>query len=462
MKSQTLTLAEQSANEFKRNPNLGKIVEAMLSFGIGTVNTVMITSQLPRPVARFGLAKLASLGILSRLNTVGKVDYAREGRPEKPYIFTEYAPGLLGDLGYKGVQMLNLDGPLDVSHRLCIALVGCHAFITPEVEKVIHYGDGKNMRFDLVSPQDGNPRGRIVEIEQALSGNNKDRAVVKLRGINEAIAAHPNQLDEEALIVFNLTDEKLPRTLKVWRKALREAGNLACMIRYCTLRTFMQTPYIDAIADLPILTPPDEKPGKAAEEEPLPALIVYTPDDISDLLAEARDIARSIPGRTIHPEQEVQRFANFFAILREIYAGSFGQDGATNRYCLFPSTSLEWLTAFLHLRRNRTLLARMRRSFKEVRKRQSGVTLYQDAISKFIWGTFLRQFGLGRGGPLAIYIKTPEVGGKNTEINFDVQLNTSKAPDLKVPDGSLAALEWVLSAFLLYPEELGLAEPGRD
>jgi hypothetical protein len=413
-------------------------------------------------VARFGLAKLASLGILFRLDAVGKVDYAREGRPEKPYIFTEYAPGLLGDLGYKGVPILNLDGPLDVSHRLCIALVGCHAFTPPEVEKVIHYGDGKYMRFDLVSPQEGNPRGRIVEIEQALSGNNKNRAVAKLQGIGEAIAAHPNQLDEEALIVFNLTDDALTGTLKIWRKALREAGDLACVIRYCTLRTFMQTPYIDAIADLPILTPPDEKPGKDAEEEPLPALVEFTPDDISDLLAETRDIARSTPGRTIHPEQEVQRFANFFAILREIHAGSFGQDGATNRYCLFPSTSLEWLTAFLHLQRNRTLLARMRKGFKEVRKRQSGVTLYQDAISKFIWGTFLRQFGLGRGGPLAIYLETPDVGGKNTEIKFDIHLDTSKAPDLKVPDGSLAALEWVLSAFLLYPEELGLAEPGRD
>ena len=464
MKSKTLTLVEQSANEFKRNPNLGKIVEAMLPFGIGTVNTVMVTTQLPRPAVRFGLAKLASLGILSRLSAVGKVDYAREGRPEKPYIFTEYAPDLLGE-GYRGVQTLKLDGPLDVSHRLCIALVGVHAFTTPEVEKVIHYGDGKYMRFDLVSPQEGNPRKRIVEIEQALEGNNKNRAVAKLRGISDAIAAHPNELDEEALIIFNLTDEKLPRTLKIWRKAMREAGNLTCVIRYCTLRTFMQTPYIDAIAELPILTPFEGKSKEAEsreDDEPLPALVEFTPDDISDLLAETRDIARSVPGRTVYPEQEKQRLADFFAILREIYAGSFGQDGATKRYCLFPSTSLERLAVFLRLRRNRTLLSRMRKGFKEVRKRQSGVTLYQDAISKFVWGTFLRQFGLGRGGPLTIYILVPEVGGKNTEIRFDIQLNLDKDLSLNIPSKSLAALDWVLSAFLIYPEELGLIGQGKN
>jgi len=462
MKSKPLTLAEQSANEFKRNPSLGKIVEAMLPFGIGTVNTVMVATQLSREAVRFGLAKLASLGILSRLSEVGKVDYAREGRPEKPYIFTEYASVLLGE-GYKDVQTLKLDGPLDVSHRLCIALVGSHAFTTPEVEKVIHYGDGKYMRFDLVAPQEGNPRRRIVEIEQALDGNHKNRAIAKLRGISDAIAAHPDELDEEALIVFNLTDEKLSRTLKVWRKALREAGDLSCIIRYCALRNFMQTPYIDAIAELPILTPPDEKPpSEAAEEEPLPVLVEYTPDEISDLLAETRAIAHSIPGRTIYPEQEKQRLADFFAILREIYAGSFGQDGATKRYCLFPATSLERLAAFLHLRRNRTLLSRMRKGFKEVRKRQSGVTLYQDAISKFVWGTFLRHFGLGRGGPLAIYILVPEVGGKNTEIRFDIQLNLDKDLGLNIPSESLAALDWTLSAFLLYPEELGLIDPNDE
>jgi len=301
-----------------------------------------------------------------------------------------------------------------------------------------------------------------VEIEQALESKHKSRALAKLRGISDAIAARPNELDEEALIVFNLTEDALPKTLKVWRRVMREAGDLSCVIRYCTLRTFMQSPYIDAIADFPTLTRLDEKPSEATEEELLPTLVEFTPNDVSDLLAETRDIARSVPGRTVYPEQEKQRLADFFAILREIYAGSFGQDGATKRYCLFPSTSLERLAAFLRLRRNRTLLSRMRKGFKEVRKRQSGVTLYQDAISKFVWGTFLRQFGLGRGGPLTTYILVPEVGGKNTEIRFDIQLNLDKDLSLNIPSKSLAALDWVLSAFLIYPEELGLIGQGKN
>ena len=462
MKPQTLTLKERTDKEFQRNPNLRKIVEALKPFGIGTANTVMVASRLSRKAVNIGLAKLVKLGLIARLDSAGRIEIAREGRPEKPYIFTMFAPDVLEELGYKGVQALDLDGSLDVSHRLCIALVGCHAIIPPEVEKVIHYGDGKFMRFDLVSPQDGTPRNRIVEIEQALKGNNKSRAITKLQGISEAIAAHPDQLDDEALIIFNLSDDALKGTIKVWQKALRELGILSCTVRYCTLRNFLKNPYIDAIADFPILTLPDGTLRETDDEEPMPSLVEFTPDDIRDLLAETTEIARSHPGRTIIPEQEKQRLVDFFAIMQEIYEGDFGKDGATSRFGLFPSISLDRLTAFLHLHKNRTLLSRMRRGFKEVRKRQSGVTLYQDAISKFIWGTFLRQFGLGRGGPLTIYIMVPEVGGKNTEIHFDIHLNLDKDLGLNIPSENLTALDWVLSAFLLYPEELGLTEPGRD
>ena len=90
------------------------------------------------------------------------------------------------------------------------------------------------------------------------------------------------------------------------------------------------------------------------------------------------------------------------------------------------------------------------------------MTLYQDAISKFVWGTFLRQFGLGRGGPLAIYLETPDVGGKNTEIKFDIHLKLDKDLGQNIPSESLAALDWVLSAFLIYPEELGLVDPNGE
>ena len=54
------------------------------------------------------------------------------------------------------------------------------------------------------------------------------------------------------------------------------------------------------------------------------------------------------------------------------------------------------------------------------------------------------------------------MGGKNTEIKFDIHLKLDKDLGQNIPSESLAALDWVLSAFLLYPEELGLAEPGRD
>jgi hypothetical protein len=465
MKPQTLTLKERTDKEFQRNPNLRKIVEAIKPFGIGTANTIMVTTQLGHKAVNIGLAKLVKLGLIAKLDSAGRIEIAREGRPEKPYIFTIFAPDVLDELGHKGVQALDLDGSLDVSHRLCIALVGCHAITPPEVEKVFRYGDGKFMRFDLVSPQDGNPCKRIVEIEQALKSNNKSRAFAKLRGISDAIAAHPKELDDEALIIFNLSDDALRGTIKVWQKALKDAGTLSCTIRYCTLRNFLKAPYIDAIADLPILIPHEGQSKEVESEEDgevTPFLAPFTADEIGEILAGMRQAAQSAPTRMIIPEQEKRRLADFFAIMQVIHDGDFGKDGGTSTFSLYPSTSLNRLKTFLHLGKNRTLKSRMRRGLKEVRKRQSGVTLYQDAISKFVWGTFLRQFGLGRGGPLKIYIMVPEVGGKNTEIGFEIQLHLDNDLGLNIPSESLAALDWVLSAFLLYPEELGLTEPGRD
>jgi hypothetical protein len=82
--------------------------------------------------------------------------------------------------------------------------------------------------------------------------------------------------------------------------------------------------------------------------------------------------------------------------------------------------------------------------------------MYQDAISKFVWDTFLSWFDFGRGGPLTIYIMVPEVGGKDSDIGFDIHLNLEKELNLFLPDESVKALNWVLSAFLIHSKELGL------
>ena len=437
----------------------------MLPYGIGTVNTIMKASGLSQKQARTGLAKLRKLEMVALLDSAGRIEIAREGRPEKPYLFSYYSETILRPLGFDDVKSLSLDGPLDVSHRLCMALSGCHAIDTPEIEKVYPYGNRNSVRVDLSVPLLGTPRRRIVEIEQALEGNNKDRAVAKLFGLDAAIYEHSNELDDEVLFIFNLTDEELAQTIKVWRNALRDTDTLEITISYTTLRRFLQEPYFDAIEDFPILTPSEGRNHKSIVLEnlapaqlelkrlPLEAYAEMQTDDV--------EISRLEPKRAFQREWEKQRLTRFFSSMMNIYLGDFDRDGATKMYGRHPSTSIARLRRFLHLPKHLPMLRRMQETFKEVRKRQSGVTMYQDAISKFVWDTFLSWFDFGRGGPLTIYIIVPEVGGKDSDIGFDIHLNLEKELNLSLPDESVKALNWVLSAFLIHSKELGLISNGE-
>jgi hypothetical protein len=448
---------EALANELEKNPNLGKIIEAMLPYGIGTVKTIMQVTNLSQKIVRSGFAKLARLHLVYQWASA-RIEIAREGRPEKPFVFTSYGADRLHAAGFPSAQALDLDGPLDVAHRLCMALAGCHADLVPEIEKVFPYGDGKNMRIDLVTSLDGTSIKRLVEIEQKLDSSHKERAVAKLRGLGELFPAYPQSFDEEVLFIFNLIDEDLQATIKVWRQALKEVGWLPYTVRYCTLRKFLELPYFDSIEDFPILIPSETRSRLAPKEKETFDQVELPLNAIIELPSKLEEISKRHPKR-VFDKREKQRYISFLAILLEIYEADFGSQGATSVYGLYPATSLARLREFLHLEINRPLLFRLRKAIADIHKRQLGLTLYQDAISKFIWNIFLLWFGLGRSGPLTVFIEVPEVGGKVSEIRFDALLHLPNELGINVPPLSTEAINWVLSAFLIYPEQLGLIDP---
>jgi hypothetical protein len=326
------------------------------------------------------------------------------------------------------------------------------------MEQVIPYAPGRNVRADLVIP-DGAGQERIIEIEQALGSNHRGRAITKLKSLGELFATNPPKLAREVMIVFNLTDKDLPKTLRVWQSALRDVGELPLVVHYSSLVDFYTAGnYVDW-QDYPLLTPFDRKRSKVTPiEEPL--------DEIMD-----EDPRNEIPMEElvelIHADgsfetdgEDSMRLFHLGALAYAIHQLDFGEGGRTSVYAAHPANSLGALREFLHHPSNRRLLLLLRGEIRAFRK-QSGVTMLRHASTRLAW-SFLRYFGFGRGGPLILFVRVPEMGENTSEIQFEL-LFTPRVNDKRlVPpdpeDKSMLALGWLLSALIIYPEELGLAE----
>ena len=77
-----------------------------------------------------------------------------------------------------------------------------------------------------------------------------------------------------------------------------------------------------------------------------------------------------------------------------------------------------------------------------------------------MWDVFLRYFGFGRGGPLNVYVKIPELGDKASQIQIDVIITKSDAitlPWTSTEETYEAAISWMLTSLVTYPVDLGLA-----
>jgi hypothetical protein len=440
-----------------RDPKFKDAVETVFPFGLTSPMIIANRTGLDKKRVAYLITKLQQLRVLHRLGS-SRLVATRAGRPEFPYGFSPRSAQELRDLGYKNAAWLDLDGPLDMAHRFCMALVASQTEQAVRMEQVIPYAKGRNVRADLVVP-DGAGQERIIEIEQALGSNHRSRAVTKLKSLGELFATNPLKLAREVMIVFNLTDKDLPKTLRVWQSALREVGEIPLAVHYSLLVDFYAAGnYVDW-QDFPLLTPSEGKRGKVTpSEEPLEEVMEEYPRnevpmaDLVGLLPADRPIETD--------DEDPTRLFHLGALAYAIHQLDFGEGGCTSVYAEHPANSLGALREFLHHPSNRRLLFLLRGETRAFRK-QSGVTMLRHASTRLAW-SFLRYFGFGRGGPLILFVRVPEMGENTSEIQFEL-LFTPRVNDKRlVPpdpeDKSILALGWLLSALITYPKELGLAE----
>jgi hypothetical protein len=255
-----------------------------------------------------------------------------------------------------------------------------------------------------------------------------------------------------------LTDKDLPKTLRVWQSALRDVGEIPLAVHYSLLVDFYAAGnYVDW-QDFPLLTPSEGKRSRRepveADEEPLEE----DPRNEVPMFELVELIQADGPSRLNH--EASKRLFHLGALAYAIHQLDFGEGGCTSVYAEHPANSLGALREFLHHPSNRRLLFLLRGETRAFRK-QSGVTMLRHASTRLAW-SFLRYFGFGRGGPLILFVRVPEMGENTSEIQFEL-LFTPRVNDKRlVPpdpeDKSMLALGWLLSALIIYPKELGLTE----
>jgi hypothetical protein len=445
-------LAERLANE-----KLLAVLEAIPPFGVVSHRSVASVRGLTEKQVIYAFARLLKLGAIEQLQCA--VVYAtKNGRPEKPYALTALGARTLSEMGHKEVVRPVLDGPLDVAHRFCMALVGSQSDNPVQIEKVIPYAPDHYVRTDVYVPL-GEESARLLEIEQALDSNHKSRATAKLRQYGELFATHPSGIIPEVMIVFNLPKPALLKTLKVWQSALQDVGELPLTVYYSTLSEFLSTPSFADWSSFERLTPSEKK--RHARSEPAEAdeeLLDENPRNEVPMAELVGQIQVDIPIKL--NDEAPMRLYHFGALALAIHQLDFGEDGQTALYAAHPVNSLGCLREFLHSSSQCHLLDLIKREMKIFRK-QNGVTMLRHASTRLAWA-FLHYFGFGRGGPLTLFVRVPEMGENTSEIRFELLLiqktnnDSLKPPEMQ--EKSMQAISWLLSALIIYPEELGLTK----
>ncbi|MBI1793374.1 MAG: hypothetical protein HYR70_04195 [Chloroflexi bacterium] len=446
----------KSALEKLSNSNLLSALEAILPYGLTSRNVLKAACGMNEKQASYALVRLRLLGMIEQLQSAS-VYAVKNGRPEQPYALTPMGASALQEMGYKNAARLDLDGALDVSHRFCMALVGSQSAKPVQIEKVLPYAPGCNVRTDVYVPV-GEGLARLVEIEQALDSNHKSRAVAKLKNYADLFATGPSGIVPEMMIVFNLPEASLPRTMKIWQSALRDAGDLPLTVYYSTLADFLAAPNFADWSGFERLTPSEKKRGRSEEaekvfEEPL-GKSLRNEIPMAELVGM---IQTDAPLET--DDEDAMRLYHLGALAYAVHQLDFGENGRTSMYAAHPVNSLGSLRQFLRHPNHLCLLELMKREMRVFNK-QNGITMVRNAATRLAW-SFLRYFGFGRGGPLTLYVRVPEMGDNISEIYFELRLIQTKNSSLTVPqplEKSMQAISWLLSALIIHSEELGLVD----
>ncbi len=430
------------------NEKLKPVIETINQYGLASHRLVkenagyVNMAPLEDHQVTYAFKKLLELGVIAPVKSE-PVYVQLSGRSEKVYAYTPMGAAVLNEMGYSDAQPLTLDGPLDVSHRCSMALVASQAPGRMEMEKVIPYAPGHNVRADVFATLDDG-QIRLLEVEQELTSNNQRRAVDKLKNYAALFATHPPHMMSEVLIVFNLPIDKLSRTLKVWQRALRDAHvSDENIFRYTTLASFMDTGTFGPWDGYERLMPSgNTKEQEGAESHNDPNVHCVRP-------AEYFEHGREICDEWIMIEDNdaPDRLDAMYDLAFRFYELDFGDGGQTQKFGAAPVNSLGALKQFLHDPRHRSLCEAMKRAVEKYR-RATGVT-QQIVSANDLASTFLGAFGLS-ASVMGIRFTTPMTGTYD-EARFVILL-------IKENNSDHEALEWLLGAFIFHARELGLVD----
>ncbi|MDO9300061.1 MAG: hypothetical protein Q7T89_01705, partial [Anaerolineales bacterium] len=382
---------------------------------------------------------------------------SRNGRPQQAYLLTEFGGKVLRLLEPPIIARVNKPkDEKDLHHRFAQLNVLTRALQNgwqAEVEKVIPYARGKEVRCDVFITQ---PDGTniYVEVEQELTRNNIERAREKFR--NWQAYALSKGIVPDMIFVFNLPDAKLTHTLNSWQEALgcvSEAHDFALDVRYILAGALEGRSFDTALQSYSVWMEPivqiDEGSGAASEALGQTAAPEVWLPEANELLPEfeRRVDTYSDAG---HPADRIKAF---FELMLYIHDASYGRDSDVYKYNELPAKSLWLLRRYLNLPQNQVMYEELKQAMVWLKSRGSmGLIIMRDTLCGILWDTFLKQHKLAMGGRLRVTLDVPDYVNHNSTFEVKV-LFWDTTEDMK-RDEYGKALAWVMTAFLWYPKYL--------
>jgi len=410
------------------------------------------------------LSKPHSAGFPAFLQSAPMRLESRNGRPQRAYWLTEFGRRMsyLLDPAVKA-RLINPRDEKDLHHRFLQLDIFTRARQDgwqAEVEKVIPYAKGKDIRCDVVIQR---TEGELyIEIEQELTRNNIERAREKFR--NWKAYSISENFVPNLVFVFNLPNAKLGQTLTIWEEAL---GSVTqddfCMdVRYIptgmlegeSLENVLQS--LDMWMNPIRLAEPDgaasiQLSQTAAPNVWLPEANELLPkfDQCVDIYSEARTSAERLPA--------------FLDLMTCIHEASYHSNNNRTSDCdvfnnsELPEKSLWLLRHYLTLPQNQAMYEELKEALIWVKNRSNmGLIMMRDIICSILWDTFLKHHKLAMGGNLKVSLDVPDYVNRNSSFEVKATLwkndGLSSSPKL---ERDCEALSWVMTAFIWYPEFLG-------
>lgn len=448
------------------------LLKIAMAFGLTSQPLAIRETSLSQKQIRTTLDELTKTRLLQSRPMRAVQKDGQGGRPENAYLLTKKGATECQQLWPDEPVRTLADGidDLAVAHRYVQALVA-RSLPGAEIEQQLYYGERQNMRIDVLVPLP-NGKKRLIEIEQALGRNNLPRVVKKLLGLNALYHDRAGKmLANEVLLIFNLRESELAGVVRSWEDALgkvsRPGSNRPYMLRYALLGEFLKNANIEDVSAFPVMKPRYPAASAAASGDGVARLLDPSAAPRLDqmllvfqiVMDSYESLARSVSLEG-QPDPRLRLQALFeLAIL--VYEPSLGDEGDTRRYASFPSESLFYLRHYLHMPQNASLLAELTEGLAWVNSRQTGLVMYRDAITRVIWDVLLRSMGMGRGGPLRVYVRVPDMGGRESDLQIVADLDlgfndTSLGISYHTQEKGKQALSWLLSALFMYSADLGL------